>query len=71
LTPIDNSFGHGKSNVIYYELYWVDRIWCNEIPLAKGPTTRVMARRIQEECASTKHVRPTMNLTWAKEDVKT
>ena len=43
----------------------------NEMPRAKGPTTRAMARRIQEEWALNAHVRPKMNFTWAKEDVKT
>ena len=42
-----------------------------EMPLTKGPTTRVMARRIQGEWASNAHTRPKMNFTWAKEDVKT
>jgi len=41
------------------------------MPLTKGPTTRAMARRIQEEWASNEHTRPKMNFTWAKEDVKT
>jgi len=43
----------------------------DEISLTKGPTTRAMARRIQEEWASNAHTRPKMNFTWAKEDVKT
>ena len=42
-----------------------------EMPLTKGPTTRAMARRIQEEWASNAQTRPKMNFTWAKEDVKT
>ena len=44
---------------------------CDEMPLTKGPTTRAMARRIQEEWALNAHARPKMNFTWAKEDVKT
>jgi len=43
----------------------------DEIPLTKGLTTRAMARRIQEEWASNAYIRPKMNFTWAKEDVKT
>jgi len=43
----------------------------DEMPRTKGPTTRVMARRIQEEWALNAHARPKMNFTWAKEDVKT
>jgi len=43
----------------------------DEMPRAKGPTTRAMARRIQEEWALNPHARPKMNFTWAKEDVKT
>jgi len=43
----------------------------DEILLTKGPTTRAMARRIQEEWASNAHARPKMYFTWAKEDVKT
>jgi len=43
----------------------------DEMPRAKGPTTRAMARRIQEEWALNAHARPKMNFTWAKEDVKT
>jgi len=43
----------------------------DEMPLTKGPTTRAMARRIQEEGPSNVHTRPKMNFTWAKEDVKT
>jgi len=43
----------------------------DEMHLTKGPTTRVMARRIQEEWASNARTRPKMNFTWAKEDVKT
>jgi len=43
----------------------------DEMPLTKGPTTRAMARRIQEEWALNAHARPKMNLTWAREDVKT
>jgi len=43
----------------------------DEKPRAKGPTTRAMARRIQEEWALNVHARPKMNFTWAKEDVKT
>jgi len=43
----------------------------DEKPRAKGPTTRAMARRIQEEWALNAHARPKMNFTWAKEDVKT
>jgi len=46
-------------------------ILCDEMPRAKGPTTRAMARRIQEEWALNVHARPKMNFTWAKEDVKT
>ena len=46
-------------------------IGCDEMPRAKGPTTRAMARRIQEEWALNAHARPKMNFTWAKEDVKT
>jgi len=42
-----------------------------EILRAKGPTTRSMARRIQEEWALNAHERPKMNFTRAKEDVKT
>jgi len=45
--------------------------WCEGMPRAKGPTTRAMARRIQEEWALNAHARPKMNFTWAKEDVKT
>jgi len=43
----------------------------DEIPRAKGPTTKAMARRIQEEWALNAHARPKMNFTCAKEDVKT
>jgi len=43
----------------------------DEIPLPKGPTTRAMAKRTQEEWASNEHARPKMEFTWAKEDVKT
>ena len=43
----------------------------DEMPLTKGPITRAMARRIQEEWASNAHTRPKMNFTWANEDVKT
>jgi len=43
----------------------------DEMPRPKGPTTRAMARRIQEEWALNAHARPKMNFTWAKEDVKT
>jgi len=43
----------------------------DEMPRAKGPTTRATARRIQEEWALNAHARPKMNFTWAKEDVKT
>jgi len=43
----------------------------DEMPRAQGPTTRAMARRIQEEWALNVHARPKMNFTWAKEDVKT
>ena len=43
----------------------------DEMPRAKGPTTRAMARRIQKEWALNAHARPKMNFTWAKEDVKT
>jgi len=43
----------------------------DEMGQAKGPTTRAMARRIQEERALNAHARPKMNFTWAKEDVKT
>jgi len=46
-------------------------MFCDERPLAKGPTTKAMARRKQEECAFVKHARPKMKFTWAKEDVKT
>jgi len=49
----------------------VMRVAGDEMPRAKGPTTRVMARRIQEEWALNAHARPKMNFTWAKEDVKT
>ena len=41
------------------------------MPLTKGPTTRAMASRIQEEWASNAQTRPKMNFTCAKEDVKT
>ena len=41
------------------------------MPLTKGPTTRAMTRRIQEEWTSNAHTRPKMNFTWVKEDVKT
>jgi len=47
------------------------RVAHDEMPRAKGPTTRAMARRIQEEWALNAHARPRMNFTWAKEDVKT
>ena len=52
---------------------WLCRfgIGIDEKPRAKGPTTRAMARRIQEEWALNAHARPKMNFTWAKEDVKT
>ena len=43
----------------------------DEMPLTKGPTTRAMARRIQEEWALNAHARPKMNFTWAKEDMMT
>jgi len=43
----------------------------DEMPRAKGPTRRAMARRIQEEWALNVHARPKMNFTLAKEDVKT
>ena len=43
----------------------------DEMPRAKGPTTKAMAWRIQEEWAFNAHARPKMNFTWAKEDVKT
>jgi len=43
----------------------------DEMPRAKGPTTRAMARRIQEEWALNAHVRPKMKFTWANEYVKT
>jgi len=43
----------------------------DEMPRAKGPTIRAMARIIQEEWALNAHARPKMNFTWAKEDVKT
>ena len=43
----------------------------DEMPLTKGPTTRAMTRRIQEEWTSNAHTRPKMNFTWVKEDVKT
>ena len=43
----------------------------DEMPLTNGPTTRAMARRIQEEWALNVHARPKMNFTLAKEDVKT
>jgi len=43
----------------------------DEMPLTKGPTTRAMVRRIQEEWASNAHTRLKMNFTWAKKDVKT
>jgi len=43
----------------------------DEMPFTKGPTTRAMARRIQEEWALNAHARPKINFTWAKEDVKT
>jgi len=39
--------------------------------LAKGPTTRVVARRIQEEWVTNAHARSKINFTWTKEDVKT
>ena len=35
----------------------------DEMPRAKGPTTRAMARRIQEEWALNAHARPNMNFT--------
>jgi len=41
------------------------------MPRAKGPTTRAMVRRIQEEWALNAHARPKINFTWAKKDVKT
>jgi len=41
------------------------------MPLTKVPTTKAMARRIQEKWASNVHTRPKMNFTWAKEDGKT
>ena len=43
----------------------------DERPLAKVPTIRAMARRIQEEWTPSEHERPKMKFTWAKEDVKT
>ena len=43
----------------------------DEMPRAKGSTTRAMVRRIQEEWALNAHARPKINFTWAKEDVKT
>ena len=39
----------------------------DEMPRAKGPTTKAMAWRIQEEWAFNAHARPKMNFTWAKE----
>jgi len=35
----------------------------DKMPLTKGPTTRAMARRIQEGWASNAHTRPKMNFT--------
>ena len=52
-------------------MFWIKLSIYDEKPRAKGPTTRAMARRIQEECALNAHARPKMNFTWAKEDVKT
>jgi len=49
----------------------IEYILNNEMPRAKGPITRVMARRIQEEWALNAHARLKMNFTWAKEGVKT
>jgi len=43
----------------------------DEMPLANGPTTRAMTRRIQEEWVSIAQTRSKMNFTWIKEDVKT
>ena len=43
----------------------------DEITLTKGLPTRVMTKRIQEDWASSKHVRPKLKFTWDKEDVKT
>jgi len=43
----------------------------DKMPLAKGPTTRAMVRRIQEEWTSNAYIRPKMNFTWTKADVKT
>jgi len=34
------------------------------MPLAKGPTTRAMTRRIQEEWASNEHARPKSRKMW-------
>jgi len=43
----------------------------DDIPLAKVPTTKAMARRTQEYLTYYKHDRPKLKFTWAKEDVKT
>ena len=52
-------------------LYLRNEGYDDEMPRAKGPTTRAMARRIQGEWALNAHARYKMNFTWAKEDVKT
>jgi len=43
----------------------------DEMHLAKGPTTKALTGKIQEEWASNAHARPKINFTWAKEDVRT
>jgi len=43
----------------------------DERPLAKGPTTSAMARRLQEDSTSFEHARIKLKFTWANEDVKT
>jgi len=58
-------------HVLDHDDWWYTTCICDEMPRAKGPTTRAMARRIQEEWALNAHARPKMNFTWAKEDVKT
>jgi len=62
-----DSVCHGREGHSHDFFY----MYSDEMPLTKGPTTRAMARRIQEEWASNAHTRPKMNFTWAKEDVKT
>jgi len=66
------AFSYGsKNNVVSQRLVEKLQLPTDEMPRAKGPTTRAMARRIQEEWALNAHARPKMNFTWAKEDVKT